>query len=322
MASSSAPVPLTASLELLTRVASMYYLDDLTQEAIASRLGLSRPKVGRLLSQAKEAGIVQITVNLHPGLAMPLETELAERFELSQVIVVADQPDEDAFRDRSGRDVIDLLDRVLDEGSTLAIGMGRNVKAVSQQSAVLRPRRCTVVTGIGGSALVGGGLNSNDVVSRMADALGGTAEGLYAPAYAPSKDVRDAFLGHDDVARTLEHARAADVAVVGIGDANVESLVVRLGCITPDEMVRLREDGAVGDILGSFFNVAGEPIAEWIAERVVGLTRDDLRRIPNVIAVAWEPAKAAAILGALNSGLVDTLVTSASTARRVLELAD
>src|SRR5690606_8310789 len=109
--------------------------------------------------------------------------------------------------------------------------------------------------------------------------------------------------------------------IVGVGDANVESLVVRYGCITPDEMIRLREDGGVGDILGSFFNSEGEPIAEWIEDRVVGLTRDDLHRIPNVIASVAEPAKAAALVGALHSGLVHTLVTSVSAARKVLELA-
>jgi DNA-binding transcriptional regulator LsrR (DeoR family) len=312
---------LTSSLELLTRVASMYYLEDMTQEGIAAQLGLSRPKVGRLLGQAKEAGIVQITVNLHPSLAIPLEAELATRFDLTQAIVIGDQPDDDALRDASGRAVIELLDRILPEGGTVAVGMGRNVRAVSRQGRIARPRRCTVVTGIGGSAQVGDGLNSNDIATRLADALGGSGEGLYAPAYAPNKDVRDAFLGHEDVARTLEHAREADIAIVGVGDADVESLVVRYGCITPDEMTRLRENGGVGDILGSFFNSDGEPIAEWIEDRVVGLTRDDLRRIPNVIASVAEPAKASALLGALHSGLVHTLVTSMSTARRVLELA-
>jgi DNA-binding transcriptional regulator LsrR (DeoR family) len=87
-------------------------------------------------------------------------------------------------------------------------------------------------------------------------------------------------------------------------------------------MARMRKDGAVGDILGGFFNVRGEPVAEWIENRVVGLTREDLRKIPAVIAAVSEEAKSVAVLGALNSGLVHTLVTSVGVARRVLELAD
>ncbi len=162
----------------------------------------------------------------------------------------------------------------------------------SEQSASSRPcsGRGTARSSpaIGGSAQVGGGLNSTDVVSPPRRRARRNAEGPPRTCLRTDQGGARCVLGHDDVARTLEQARAADVAVVGIGDADVESLVVRLGCITADDMVRMRTDGAVGDILGSFFNVDGQPIAEWIEERVVGLTRDDLRRIPNVIAVAFE----------------------------------
>src|ERR1700684_3393070 len=123
------PVP----MEMLARVASMYYLDDMTQDQIAKQLGLSRPKVWRLLRQAKETGVVEITVNLPASLAMPVETELTSRFGLSGAILVADQHDESAIRAQVGRAAAGLVDRLLPDGGTLAIGMGRNAKAVSQQ---------------------------------------------------------------------------------------------------------------------------------------------------------------------------------------------
>jgi len=311
-----------ASVELLARIASMYYLEDMTQDQIATQLGLSRPKVWRLLRQAKETGVVEITVHLPPSLAMPVETELTARFGLSGAILVADQHDEAAIRAQVGRAAAGLLDRLLPDGGTLTIGMGRNVKAVSPQAAGLRPRDCTGVSGIGGSAQIGEGLNSTDIATRFADALGGKAEGIYAPAYAASESVRDAFLMHADIGRTIAHARGADLAIVGVGDAVDDSLVVSLGCITTEDMARMRQDGAVGDILGGFFNAGGEPVAEWIEDRVVGLTREDLRKIPAVIAAVSEKAKSAAVLGALNSGLVHTLVASVGVARQVLELAD
>jgi DNA-binding transcriptional regulator LsrR (DeoR family) len=307
---------------MIARVASMYYLEDMTQDQIAKQLGLSRPKVWRLLREAKETGLVEITVNLPPSLAMPVETELASRFGLAGAVLVADTRDEAAVRGQVGRAAAELLDRLLPDDGTLAIGMGRNVKAVSQQAKGLRPRRCTVVCGIGGSSQVGDGLNSTDIATRLADALGGKAEGIYAPAYAASEHVRDALLTHADISRTIARARSADLAIVGVGDAVDDSLVVSLGCITAADMARVRADGAVGDILGGFFDTGGEPVAAWIENRVVGLTRDDLRKIPAVIAVVAEEAKSAAVLGALNSGLVHTLVTSVGVARRVLKLAD
>lgn len=311
------------SVELLTRVASMYYLEDMTQETIAAVLGLSRPKVWRLLTRAKEAGIVEISVNLLPSLAVPVESEMTARFGLARTILVVDQGDEEHLRALAGRAAVDALDRALGDGSVATIGMGRNARAVGLQADGVRHRPATIISAMGGAASIGEGLNSNDVASRLAQAFGASALGIYAPAYAESVAIRDAFLSNKDVRETVERARNADIAVVGIGDANEGSLVVKLGLITPGDMARMREDGAVGDVLGSFFNIKGEPVASWIEERVVGLIGlRDLRNIKTVVAVAPELSKAEAILGALKSGIVDTLVTSLATARRVIELAD
>src|SRR5664279_1400130 len=79
---------LSQEIELMTRVASMYYLEDVTQGEIAAQLGLSRPKVGRLLKRAKQEGIVEITVHTHPALSMRLENALQARFGLRQALLV------------------------------------------------------------------------------------------------------------------------------------------------------------------------------------------------------------------------------------------
>jgi DNA-binding transcriptional regulator LsrR (DeoR family) len=146
----------------------------------------------------------------------------------------------------------------------------------------------------------------------------GVAESLYAPAYAESAASREAFLRHGDVRDTLKRASAADIAIVGIGDASDKSAVVQMGCASPKEMARLRKAGAVGDILGFFFDSQGGAVADSVANRVVGLSADDLRAIPRVIAVTSEPHKARAVHGALRTGIVDILVTSVATARALL----
>jgi len=311
-----------STLELVTRVASLYFLEHKTQQEIAKTLGLSRPKVWRLLKTAQETGIVEITVHVPPALSAPLEETLRARFGLSRVIVVPEQSDDDVVRQSVGRAAAGVVDELVSADTRVAVGMGRNVKAVSEAATRLRARPCTCVSAIGGSAQVGGGVNSSEIASALAAALGGEAEGIYAPAYAENKQTRDAFLRHTDISRTLAHAREADIALVGIGDADDESLVVRLGCISVDEMRRMRESGAVGDILGNFFNQAGDPVAEWIEERVVGIGRRDISNIPVVIATTSERSKAEAVIGALRSGMVNVLVTSIDTARRIADLSD
>jgi DNA-binding transcriptional regulator LsrR (DeoR family) len=174
------------------------------------------------------------------------------------------------------------------------------------------------VSAIGGSPQIGVGVNPGDACRRLAERFGGQAEVLYAPAYAETEQDRATFLEHADVRETLEHARAAGIAVVGIGDARDDSAVVQMGCFSTADMARMRTAGAVGDILGFFFNIEGVEVTGGVGARVVGLSAADLRGIPRVLAVSSEPDKTAAVLGALRTGIVDVLVTSLGSARQVL----
>jgi DNA-binding transcriptional regulator LsrR (DeoR family) len=126
-------------------------------------------------------------------------------------------------------------------------------------------------------------------------------------------------MSHEDVRDVLERARAADVALIGIGNARDDSAVVRMGCFSVSEMRRLRDRGAVGDILGSFFDADGQVVVDGIGDRVVAIERADLQAINCVVALCSEQDKGDAILGALRSGMVNVLVTSLATARTVLD---
>ena len=307
-------------VELMTRVASQYYLEGMTQEAVARSLRLSRPKVGRLLERARSLGIVEITVHVPPDLSLQVEAALVAEFVLDQVLLVNDQTDASAQRASVARAAAGFLKRQLSNADVAALGMGRNVGAVPDFVGTPPPRAATFVSAIGGSPLVDAGVNPNEICRRLAEAFAGSAEVLYAPAYAETPAVRDAFINHDDVRDVLERARAANIALIGIGNARDDSAVVRMGCFSVAEMRRLRDRGAVGDILGSFFDANGRAVVDGIGDRVVAIGRADLEAIPCVVAICSERDKGDAILGALRSGMVNVLVTNLSTARTVLEL--
>lgn len=299
----------------------MYYLDDATQADIAQQLGFSRPKVARILRKAREAGIVQITIRTHPSLNVRLESEFAESFDLEHVILVGDQPDPDQRRHLVARAVADFLTRTLSDGSVVAVGMGRNVSAIPEQLVNTPARASTFVSAIGGSPEVGTGVNPNDIGRRLAERFHGHAESLYAPAYADSTESRLAFLRHSAVSQTLLRAASADLILVGVGDARDDSAVVQMGCFSTKEMARMRKAGAVGDILGFFFDIDGQPVADSVENRVVGLTAEDLRSGGTVLAMASESGKARAVLGALRTGIPKILVTTVGMAQEVLEAA-
>ena len=265
-------------------------------------------------------GIVEITVNVPAQLGLQVEAELVSEFSLDRVLLVNDQAGESGQRASVARAAAEFLRRRLRDADVVALGMGRNVGAVSDFTGTPPACAATFVSAIGGSPLVDAGVNPNEICRRLAEAFRGTAEMLYAPAYAETPEVRDTFVHHGDVRNILERARSAEVALVGVGNAREDSAVVTMGCFSDSEMRRLRDRGAVGDILGSFFDVDGHAVADGIGDRVVAIGRSDLERIPCVVAVCSEKDKNEAILGALRTGMVNVLVTTLSTARGVLDL--
>ena len=308
----------------LTEIAILYYIDGLTQEELSKRFGISRAKVGRLLKRAQEEGIVEIRVSHHPKFNTELEEELVRRFNIDRAIVSIDHRDPDRQRTMLASLVASHLDQTLNDGMIVAVGMGRNISAVSDQLIPSSSRRnCTFVCAIGGSCRGGEIMNPDHICRRLATRFGGESETLYAPALVGDPGIREALINNDTVKQTLSKASRADVALVGIGDMAEDSNMVRMGWFSPQEISEAKLSGTVGDIMGyDFIDIHGNLAVTKMQGRVVGLRMQDLRRIPNVIAIASENTKSTAILGALRTGAINTLATTATNVINVLNLDD
>jgi deoxyribonucleoside regulator len=306
--------------ELLARIAHRSYIDGHTQEEIAQEFGLSRPKVQRLLERARQFGIVDIHIEAPPGLNLELESELVEAFRLSDAIVSPSRADPDAQRDAVARSAARFLERRLADGMVVAVSHGRDTGEVPRFFRPTRRLDVTFASAMGGSPRVDNPTNPNEICTSLAHRAGGRAESLYAPAYVESAEVRDQLLAQDAVAHTLSVAARADLALVGIGGTDDGCTMVRSGCLSLDEIARLRDAGAVGDVLGNYVDARGTLIVAPHSQRLVALSMEDLLRIDTVVAVASEAEKPLAILGVLRAGVIDVLIVDEGNARAVLEL--
>ncbi len=307
--------------ELLARIAHRYYSDGRTQEEIAREFALSRPKVQRLLERARWSGIVDIHIQAPPWLNLDLETRLRDAFHLSDAIVAPSRPDPQSQREAVARSAARYLERRLRDGAVVAVSHGRDTGEVPRFFHPDRRLDVTFVSAMGGSPRVDTPTNPNDICRALADRCGGRAESLFAPAYVESAEMRDRLLEQEAVAHTLRVAGQATVALVGIGDTDDSCTMVRSGCLSPGEIARLRDHGAVGDVLGNYVDASGGLIASPHSERLVALSVEDLRRIESVVAVVSESEKPRAILGVLRARVVDVLVVDEGNARAVLGLA-
>ncbi|MFC2683793.1 MAG: sigma factor-like helix-turn-helix DNA-binding protein, partial [Rothia mucilaginosa] len=72
--------------------AQLYYIHNMTMDAIAARLGVSRATVSRLLKSARESGMVQIRLDDSFRTRSELERRIGERYKV-RVTLVNVRPD-------------------------------------------------------------------------------------------------------------------------------------------------------------------------------------------------------------------------------------
>ncbi len=311
----------TNDIDLMMAIARAYYEGDATQADIAAEFGLSRMKVSRLLRQAREEGVVDVRIRVHRAVALDIEAQLTDRFGLKRALISADRAEPEAQRAEVALVVSDYLERELFDGATIAVGMGRNVAALADTRGRPHLGNAVFVCATGGAHRAGEPGNADHICRKLARRFGGTPETLYAPAYVPEAALRDALLRNQTVRRTLDVARSADFALIGVGDLGEESHMVRMGWFKREEILAARAAGVVGDLMGyDFFDLEGRERNEILGGRVVGLRLREMRAIPNVVAIAGEPTKAVAILAALRTGVIDVLGTSLANAQSILAL--
>lgn len=310
-------------IDLMTEVSALYYLQDVTQAELSQRYRISRSKIWRMLKRAREIGLVDIQVRANPNAAKHLEAEMARRFGLGRLLAAIDHPSPVTQRLAVAGLVAAYLDHILVDGAVVAVGMGRNVSTVTEAPGTARARDVVFASAIGGSVRGGETINADHIARRLAARFGGRSETLYAPAVVATREVRDALVQNETVKGTLDRARRADIALIGLGDLSEDSNLVRMGWFSPQEVTGARVHGTVGDMMGhDFLDIEGRSSRDIMGGRVIGLTLEDLRPIQNVVAIASESTKTAIILAALRTGMVNTLATSLANATAVVALDD
>ncbi|GAA1731227.1 sugar-binding transcriptional regulator [Brachybacterium phenoliresistens] len=303
-------------------VARLYYEEQLSQAAVAEKLHLSRPSVSRILAQARDRGIVEISIHDPGGSSRrdpDLEGALLERFGMSAAIVVKGPHAGDL--DRVSRAAADVLSGRLRNVASIGVSWGKTMQSVVERLPALTLRPVPRVLPLVGGLSALDQLESGDSVLRvLASKIGAVAEPLFAPAVLGSPLAHAALMDEVSIRGVLDEAAKVDLALVGIGSIGLHSnphLVAGMR-LTPEETREFRAQGPVGDLCGRFVDAEGNSLGAPSADRIVAVDFESLRKIPDVIGVAAGAEKAPGVGGVLRSGVVDTVVVDAALAKAVL----
>jgi DNA-binding transcriptional regulator LsrR (DeoR family) len=306
-----------ASLVLSASIARRYYLDGRSKLEIAEEFGLSRFKVARLIEAARTSGLVRIEIGHKGRIDVDLSARLQARFGRAHAVVVDTTEDSDAsVRKHLGQVAAELLAELVGPDDVLGVAWSRSVGAMAR--ALPRLATVPVVQLTGAIAMPDGDEGSIDIVRDVARAAGGPAYVFYAPFTLPDAVTARALRSQSEVALTLSQLPKVTKAVVGIG-AWAPGQSTLFDAAREHDRREMRRLGVCAEVSGVFLSAEGEPVRTELAERMIGIDAEQMRTIPEVIAISYGTGKVAAVLAALRSGLIEGLVTHRPLAQALLD---
>ena len=305
------------------RAAHLYYIQDLTMDAIARELGTSRSSVSRLLSHARESGLVEITIHSPLDSPSQLEQDLLGLHAVTAHVVP--MPDHVTDVDRLERVALSaarILGRFVDSNQVIGIAWGSTMGAVSRH-LVPKPTHNTEIVQLNGAGNVRttGIVYASEILRRFGDAFGAHVQQFPVPAFFDDPATKEAFWRERSTRRLLAMQARMDVAVFGLGSpfAEVPSHVYQGGYLERADYSSLSRDGVVGDVATVFYRADGSTDGIALNARATGPDFRILRRAPRRVCVVSGPAKLASLRGALAADLITDLIVDETTARELVE---
>ena len=304
---------------ILATVANLYYNSEMTQNEIADRLYTSRSKVSRMLKEARELGIVEISIKEPWERNLELEGQLMNRYHVKNVRVVATgENSKEKITSRLSEVSSYYLDSIVKENMVVGISWGNTlfhiVKYIDKNNKKNIP--ITVVPIMGASNVSRPERDAMDLAKDLASAYGGNYQYICAPLFVKNKELKENLIQDLTIKNTLDLARNADVILTSVGSVEYKTWENYLGEKTFNF---LGKKGAIGHIGGHFFDKDGKEIHTTLTERMIGVGYDDIARCKNVVCIAYGEAKARAVAGALKGEFIDTLIVDSVCAEKILE---
>ena len=309
-----------AELVLMASVARRYFIEGTSKIEIAEQTGLSRFKVARLLDKARASGLVRIEIGYPGEIDVETSSLLQQALGLWHALVLDVSDDHPVtLRTHLGAAAADLLSEIVTEDDVLGMSWARSVGAAG--AALRRLPACTVVQLTGALSSADGDETATELVRDAARIGGGPAYFYYAPMIVATEQIAQALRQQPEVARAMAKVDTVTKAVVGVGSWDPPASTV-YDALDHEERTSLRQLGVCAEVSGIMLDADGAPVAAPVSRRIIAVTAEQLRRVPEVIAIPYETRKARAVLAAVRGGLVNALVTHRSLAEALLNLAD
>ena len=295
---------------LMLKAAWYYYFENLTQQAIADRLCISRMRVIKLLEAARQTGVIQFRLRSDGVGMMEVSRRLMEKYHLKDVFIIPTpdagaQPNEAVAR----AGAMYVADR-LGDNACINVGYGDTLSRTLNHLATMVQSPVTCISLTGGVSYYLPNARSNIFNARLVL--------MPAPLLASTPEMAAAMLAESSVSEIIRMASLSSFTLVGIGAMDDSATIIKSGMLSQADLLRLRTSRAVGDVLCHFLGADGQLIPTPIEDRLIATPLSGLKAMPNAVGLAAGAQKVEAIRAVLRGGYLDVLITDEATADLLL----
>lgn len=304
----------------IIKAAKLYYYGNMSQDEIAQLMQISRPKVSRMLTEARQLNIVQITINDPSTSIKQNEDKIKKHFGLKYVKIVPTQNNDMATKSALGQAASQFLNDNIQENSKIGISWGTTLAAFVNEFQTKRPMpKATIVQLIGGTYSESLNIDVRELVKNLAKKLECQHSILQAPLVVHNPKLKEMLMEEPMTREHFSKIRNLDIAFVGVGSAYYkESIVYRANYIEESAAKTLSEMGLVADICGHQLLPDGSAPHTFLSDRVIGIALEDLHRAPLVVGVCAGKRKTTPLLAALHGHHVNCIIIDEVAALTVI----
>lgn len=305
------------------KAAQLYYLQDLTMEAIGEELKVSRSSVSRLLQMARDRGIVEIKVTAPEDAPRRMAIQIKEIFGVNAHLVPVGEMASPVDRlERVALTAARMLGQFYSSGMTLGVAWGSTTSAVSRNLVrkQLTDAKVVQLNGAGNDHTTGV-TYSGEILRRFGEAYGATVEQFPVPAFFDNPSAKEALWQERSTKRILQIQSDMNVVLFGLGALNAEvpSQVYSAGYLSSEDLEGLRKFEIVGDVATVFYKADGTYDNIPLNLRSSGPSLDIIKSVPRRICVIAGVSRLPSLKGALAGGFITDLIIDDGTARALLE---
>lgn len=305
---------------LRLRAAWMYFVEEMTQNEIALKLGVGRVTVVRLLAAARERNEVKITIGDRLAECVEAERLLESRFGVEEAIVV---PLSARGADATGPVAAATgayVSSLVRPNMRIGVGWGRTLVSSLAFMSERTVENLSVVSLLGG-IMKARKFNPAEFAWRFASLFQADCYLMTAPLVVDSAATRQTLIEHCGLGDIFELAKSLDAVVLGAAGTGADATSHLSKFITNADRASVIKAGAVGDVLFNFFDADGKLVDHPINERVMSVPLDIIAKVPVRVLAAGGASKVQALVGALKMVKPTVLITDEYTAKDVLKLA-